>query len=83
MSEEAIIRRIFGEKRYAYRTTFNGPLADVVLKDLARFCSAHKTTFDPNDRINTLAEGRRDVWLRIQAHLQLTDDELWDYYPRD
>jgi hypothetical protein len=27
-----------------------------------------------------VAEGRREVWLRIQAHLRLTDEELWRLY---
>jgi hypothetical protein len=68
------------ERRYAYRQTFKGPLAEVVLKDLANFCRANTSTFHENDRAHVLAEGRRDVWLRLQHHLQLTDEQLWQLY---
>jgi hypothetical protein len=74
------LRRALGERRYAYRATFNGPLADVVLKDLARFCRAHESTFETDERAHALAEGRREVWLRIANHLHLTPDELWSLY---
>lgn len=74
------LRKALNERRYAYQQTFKGPLADVVLKDLARFCRAHESTFDPNDRAHALAEGRREVWLRIQNHLKLTSAQLWELY---
>ena len=80
------LRRALGERRYAYRATFKGPLAEVVLKDLARFCRAHKSTFHADPRAHAVAEGRREVWLRLQEHLRLTDDQLWDLYsglPKD
>lgn len=69
------------ERRYAYTKVFAGPLATVVLKDLARFCRAHESTFnEASDRASALAEGRREVWLRIQHHLQLTPEQLWELY---
>lgn len=74
------LRRLLGERRYAYQKTFNGPLADVVLKDLARFCRAHQSTFNENDRAHVLAEGRREVWLRLEHHLKLTPEQLWELY---
>jgi len=67
-------------RRYAYQTTFKGPLADNVLRDLAEFCRANKSTFHENDRAHALAEGRREVWLRIQQHLRMTEAELWNLY---
>jgi len=72
------LRRKFGERRYAYRQTFAGPLAEVVLKDLAKFCRANVSTFHENERAHALAEGRREVWLRISQHLQLTEEQLWE-----
>jgi len=54
----------------------------VVLADLARFCRAHETTFHMDPRAHAVAEGRREVWLRIAYHLKLTDDELWQLYGR-
>ena len=74
------IKRVLFERRYAYQKTFQGPLAEVVLKDLARFCRAHQSTFNENDRAHVLAEGRREVWLRLQHHLKLTPEQLWELY---
>lgn len=74
------LRLRLGERRYAYQQTFKGPLAEVVLKDLARFCRAHKSTFHADPRAHALAEGRREVWLRIAEHLRLSPDELWALY---
>jgi hypothetical protein len=65
-------------RRYAYRTTFKGPLADTVLRDLAKFCCAHASTFHDAPAIQAKLDGRREVWLRIQQHLNLTDTELWN-----
>lgn len=74
------LRIALGDRRYAYRATFKGPLAEVVLKDLARFCRAHSSTMHVDPRAHALAEGRREVWLRLQNHLQLTPDQLWELY---
>lgn len=74
------LRVALGERRYAYQKTFQGPLADVVLKDLARFCRAHESTFHTDARAHAVAEGRREVWLRIQNHIRLSPDELWRLY---
>jgi hypothetical protein len=51
-----------------------------VLRDLAKFCRAHETTFNPDPRAHALAEGRREVFLRIANHMNLTEDELWELY---
>lgn len=54
----------------------------VVLQDLRRFCFAEKRTFqrDKDGRIDPVAsalmEGRREVWIRINAFLHLTDEQL-------
>lgn len=68
------------ERRYAYQKTFQGPLADAVLKDLARFCRAHESTFHPDARIEGRLDGRREVWLRIAHHLKLSPEQLWELY---
>lgn len=73
-------------RRLAYRRTFlnaNGDLhndADIVLADLKRFCraTASTATVSPITKAvdpiaMAMAEGRREVWMRIQAHLELTD----------
>lgn len=54
-----------------------------VLKDLAKFCRANRTTVHRDDRATAVLEGRREVWLRIQEHLRLSEDELFDLYKGD
>jgi len=73
-------RQFLARRRTVYVATFLNPMGEEVLKDLARFCRAHETTFHVDARAHAVAEGRREVWLRIQRHLQLTDDQLWQLY---
>jgi len=44
-----------------------------VLADLRGYCCAETTTFDPDPHVAARKAGRREVWLRIQAHLNLDD----------
>ena len=74
------LRLALMRRRHVYRLTFNQPAAHEVLKDLARFCRAHESTFNADPRLHALAEGRREVWLRIANHLNLTPDQLWELY---
>lgn len=67
-------------RRTAYVRTFEGPEAEKVLADLARFCRAAETTFHADPRVHAVAEGRREVWLRIAKHLNLSDEQLFDIY---
>jgi hypothetical protein len=66
----------------AYKTIFRTQLGlDYVLPDLAEFCHAN----DPAPRDSDLwlqgrAAGRRDVWLRVQEHLGLSEEQLQDLY---
>lgn len=62
-----------------------GPAAQVVMDDLRRYCYADKTTVKVSqvdqhcDPIAmAFAEGRRDVFNRITAMLNMTDDNI-DY----
>lgn len=73
-------RRFLFARRYDYRRTFRSPPGEAVLKDLAKFCRANVSTFHENDRAHCLAEGRREVWLRIVEHLNLTEEQLWLIY---
>lgn len=74
------LRLALDSRRHAYRTTFNGPLAENVLKDLARFCRANESTFNDNPKVQDALEGRRQVWLRIATHLNLSPEDLWRLY---
>lgn len=73
-------RDYLSRRRYAYTKCFGGPLGEEVLRDLAKFCRAHQSTFHPDARQHAVLEGRREVFIRIQQHLQLTDDELWELF---
>lgn len=73
-----VVLRFLARRQTAYRKVFDGPWADVVLVDLARFCRAHESTFHPDARVAAQLDGRREVLLRIQHHLGLTPDELFE-----
>lgn len=70
-------------RQTAYRVVFDGPMAEVVLADLLKFCRANETTFHPDQRVSDVLIGRREVFLRIQHHIRLTPDELWKLYSRN
>ena len=67
-------------RQTAYLVTFDGPRADMVLRDLAKFCRAHTSTFHPDPYMAARLDGRREVWNRIQQHLKLDDEALWKLY---
>lgn len=71
-------------RKQAYEQVFNPEslFARRVLQDLAKFCRAHESTFHPDPRIHAAIEGRREVFLRITQHLNLTSDELWALFGR-
>lgn len=85
---QAAYDRIMGRRR-AYRALFLGgpngrlnPNAEVVLADLVRFARVHGSTYrvDAQGRADPIAmayaEGRREVALRILAHLHVSDADL-------
>ena len=51
-----------------------------VMTDLAGFCRAERTCWDPDARIHAALEGRREVYLRIKQHHDLTPEELLILY---
>lgn len=76
------ILRLLRAKHFAYNQVFNkdSQFAKLVLKDLARFCRAHESTFHADPRRHALLEGRREVILRIGEYLQLSPDELFELH---
>jgi len=78
---EALREFVFGRKK-AYQRTFMLTNRDnvVVLDDLAKFCRANESRFHADERASIIMEGRREVWLRIQQNLQLTDEQVWKLY---
>lgn len=75
-------RNFLATRQQAYNQVFDPQniFTGKVLKDLAKFCRAHETSFHPDPRVHAIMEGRREVWLRIQQQLQLTDEQLWELY---
>lgn len=69
----------FLRRQSAYKRVFSSPEGRKVLADLRRFCRATVPTADVNNvQATYLLEGRREVWCRIQAHLQLTDEDVYN-----
>jgi hypothetical protein len=77
MNVAQAVRDFISRRRNAYCKTFLCPPGEEVLEDLAKFCRAHVSTFALDARAHAVAEGRREVWLRIQNNLRLTDEQLW------
>lgn len=81
------------DRRRAYRHTFlrsdDGKpdrATEAVLKDLARFCCANRTTIRISPVGRTIdpmamavAEGRREVFMRIAKYIHLTDADIARY----
>lgn len=76
----AVRGRAYYRAVFEQRTGKDGALSTpcaVVLADLARFCHAQDTTHVVGDpQGSAQLEGRRQVWLRIQGHLRLTDEQV-------
>jgi len=72
----------FWKHRKAYRDVFGNEAGTRVLADLRAFCCADSScvVVGKDGKIDThatvLAEGRREVWLRIVETLNLTDETL-------
>jgi hypothetical protein len=66
-----------------YFQTFNNPVAQRVLADLAKFCRAHKSTGNPDPYVAARLDGRREVFLRISSHLNLSEKQMWEMYGKD
>ena len=75
-------KQLLQDRASQYRDTFpdGNPAVAAVLKDLAKFCRAHESTFHPDHAISDRLDGRREVYLRIMHHLNLSADELWARY---
>lgn len=68
----------------AYKNCFDTAHLEnrAVLTDLALFCRMFTTTDDPNQKEDPkVLEGRRQVFLRIQEHLQFDYTQLYQLHP--
>lgn len=60
----------------AYQIALTGASGQAVLEDLGRFCRSEEPCWSEDQRHHARLEGRREVWLRIQAELKLPVEEL-------
>jgi hypothetical protein len=82
---EAVDRAIgfLTNRKQVYQQTFCNPIGERVLGDLAPFCRANETCVVPGDPVKTaILEGRREVWLRIQQHINYSPEQLFALYAR-
>lgn len=90
-----LIDRIL-RRKLAYRRLFfdaSGNInrdAEIVLADLRRFCRAHASTaiISPVSKAvdpiaMAMAEGRREVWLRLMAHLHVDEKQVFNLVEAD
>lgn len=63
-----------------YQLCFHQPAGQEVLIDLAKFCRAAESTFHEDARLHAVLEGRREVWLRITNHLNLSPEQLYSLF---
>lgn len=75
-------KQLLALRQQDYQKTFDlqSVFAVRVLEDLSKFCRADKTTFHPDPRVHAVLEGRREVWLRIQNLLGLSQEQLVNIY---
>ncbi len=77
------LTEILSDRQRAYMLALKTDAGAAILADLAPFCRANETCVVPGDRDRTyVLEGRREVWLRIRAHLDLNNDQLIQYFTR-
>lgn len=71
------------DRKTAYQVAFGSQAGQAVLNDLMPFCRARDTCVIPGDRdLTYVLEGRREVYLRIRDHLDLTPEQLVERYTR-
>ena len=76
--KQAVVQKMRG-KMIAYQMVFDkqNQYTNDVLKDLAKFCRFHTTTFHADARVAAQLDGRREVFLKIIEYLQLDFEELY------
>ena len=76
------IKQYLANRAAAYRRVFNRESfdTDVVLADLARFCRATASTAHTDPYMAARLDGRREVWLRIAEHLNMSTEDLYRRY---
>lgn len=77
------MRAFVANRQKAYQLTFaQNEATKLVMEDLKRFCRAEESCFHADPRLHAVLEGRREVFLRIQKHLELDPESLATYFLR-
>ena len=77
------LQEVLTDRQRAYLLAFKTAAGEAVLTDLAAFCRADESCVVPGDRDRTyVLEGRREVYLRIQAHINSTMEQLVQRFTR-
>jgi hypothetical protein len=77
-SEADKLRDFINKRKQAYHAVFDTPAGKIVLADLERFCRGTASTFHPDPRMAANLDGRREVFLRLSEHLNLTQEQLFE-----
>lgn len=80
-----LVKSFLFHRQAAYKEVFkvDSLLVQKVLEDLSKFCREKESCFHVDPRAHAVAEGRREVILRIRKHLDLSSEELLDYYQKE
>lgn len=70
-------------RQRAYKQAFGGESGKEVLKDLAVFCGSQRSSYSSDALEMAFREGRREVFLRIQQHINISEDDIWKLYQRE
>jgi hypothetical protein len=68
------------QRKRAFQLAFSSPAGQIVLADLAKFCRAAESCYHDDPRKHAVLEGRREVFIRISDHLNLSTEQLYMLY---
>lgn len=84
---DAQVREYLSKRKNAYTALFDGVGtvgdANFVMRDLAVFCRAYAPTWNLNQKVQDLQEGRREVYQRIMRFSCLSHETLYLQYIAD
>lgn len=78
--QEIELQEKLSARQRGYITLFTGEFGKEILADLTAFCRGKESTFHPDQRVHAVLEGRREVYLRIMDHLELTAEDFLRKY---
>lgn len=79
-SLDSDVKSYIARRKRAYAAVFGNledPDVQFVLRDLSVFCRAYRPTFNQNQKLQDLQEGRREVYYRILDYTRQDHDTLY------